>query len=138
MVPADRAIAEAPASISHAPLLGPEKPPLVQGDGLIEVGWGDEEEASALDLESSPLILDEPAASDDHEAIRAWNTWAGAQGRVPEGSAPVEVHDVTDEDEDPRAHFVPPNLRAEEGQDFAPFGHLFSRPRSTQDRDSVD
>jgi hypothetical protein len=136
MIPADRTIAEAPAASLHAPLLGPEKPPLVQRDGLIEVGWDDED--SGPELESSSSMLDEPAATADHEAIRAWNTWAGAQGRAPEGSATVEVHDLTDDDEDPRAHFVPPNVRAEEGQEFAPFGHLFSRPRSTQDRDSVD
>jgi general secretion pathway protein A len=134
-VPVAAALSEQPVTPT-APLLGPAKPPLLQSEGLIEVGWDDDELSS--ELESLPSTLDEPVDVTDHDAIHAWNTWANAQGRGPDREDPVEVHDQMDEDEDPRAHFVPPNFRAEDGQEFAPYGQLFSRSRSTQDRDSAE
>jgi hypothetical protein len=129
------AIITAPASA--APLLGPGKPPLVQSDGLIEVGW--DEDDLLMEMPSTPDGSPVVAQTD---AIHAWNTWAAGQGRGGDGALPAEIREaldespLTDEDEDPRAHFAPPNVRAEDRQEFAPYGQLFNRVRSAHDHDS--
>jgi hypothetical protein len=98
-------IPPAPSAVARAaPLLGPAKPPIVEEDGLIEVGWeptaaeSDDEagvlgasvEVSTAGRSGARTVaaagakdgVEEPV-NDHYAALQAWNEWARNQGRGP-------------------------------------------------------
>jgi type II secretory pathway predicted ATPase ExeA len=147
--------------VESVPLLGDSKPPLVVEDGLIEVGWDDDpksDEEMAPPYPEMPSFaparsgvgVSSPGSTDDrktiddyYDALQAWNDWASSQGKSPqaaiqEPATSVPVAGSSDEETVDDDVFEQSNVWADDGQQFAPYGQLFSRARSTKDSDATD
>jgi type II secretory pathway predicted ATPase ExeA len=133
---------ESDGPVRDVPLVGPSKPPIRVGEGMIEVGWqpevdpeqltGEDDDESEAFAELTQTVDDdgdgevEERIDDHYAALQAWQEWAKNQGRHPEidpGPSPRSVAVIREES--PIDSF--PNVRAEEEHGFAPLGRLFSR-----------
>ncbi len=128
----------------HGPLLGPSRKPLVEGDGVIEVGWDGVEDDLAESPQSSRLPVQTREISeldervDDHyAALQAWDEWTKHGFRKPvrpdETSLDAESQESRSWNEalelepttDPGAAPVRVRLDAEEPN--APYSKLFGK-----------
>lgn len=114
--------------------LGTPRPPLVEADGVVEVGWENDETPYETDAEPTLAPVDEPEAGpvgveDHYAALQAWDEWTRNQGRVE--SEPARASARVAAAASPGD--APGQLRFEHEQAFAPYGQLFSRLRTSQD-----
>lgn len=126
---------------SPEPLV-PAKPPLREEDGLIEVGWDADSDVEVGEESVGTVAVsairqtcfpgDEPI--DDHyAALQAWEEWSRNQRRgVPahhsaESIEPDESAEEFDLDDKPSELDALPDVWADGGQSFGPYGQLFSR-----------
>lgn len=133
-VAAAHAASTAPAP-RPAPLL-PTRPPLVEDEGLIEVGWP----ADATETPSDPTPVpmpspDDPALAsevveDAYTALQAWQEWAASTARAAEAATSPRLagEPVIPEPEEP-------NVWLDPAEPFAPYGDLFARNRPATPRD---
>lgn len=141
------------------PLLGPGRPPIVEEEGLIEVGWmppetteessdGRPGEATAPTTATGQRTTElaepvEEALDDHYAALAAWDEWARNQDRRPAGSRDdrdLASGPILDDrpEEELRADGLPPgagHVWAEGPDSFAPYSQLFSRLRPSKDPD---
>ena len=126
----------------------PVRPPLRVEDGLIEVGWSPESEATAtreaelIDSEFADqadsveaLPTDEPV-EDHYAALQAWNEWARNQGRGTSSPQALPTSDTTEAEtleEADSALDLHPQLWGDSQQPFAPYSQLFGRARPAKD-----
>jgi general secretion pathway protein A len=149
--------AHEPDSVRSAPLLGPTRPPLIEEEGLIEVGWEPAESVEAPvdagdEAAEAPGPAAEPSAQataaepseealrDHYAALQAWNEWARNQGRRPSGARDDDECVALDDrpEEELRADGLNPSpghVWAEGPDSFAPYSQLFSRLRPSKDPD---
>ncbi len=140
------------------PLIASTRPPIDEGEGMIEVGWESPavEESDALPepvpAPTEPAVTPASTASaaltsptgeevvqDHYAALQAWTEWSKNQGRQPvaaEWTEPESLAEVADREEDegePPRSSKPPGVWAEAEQGFAPYGQLFTRLKRASD-----
>ncbi len=126
----------------------PARPPLFEGEGLIEVGWptgeGElEEGASASDEGESWPEASEEVVEDPYTALQAWQEWTAANARAVENGRRGDLGESEAEELGSTVETVEEIVEPTEGtvwgepaQEFAPYGDLFSRNRPATPRDS--
>jgi general secretion pathway protein A len=137
------------------PPFGAGKPPILDEEGLIEVGWDatSEPEGEAEEhVPSSDRIRDvageapisaesDEAIQDRYAALQAWSEWARNQGRAldldPSRAAAPATASASASDDSPEAVSTMagnPSIWADARQGFAPYSQLFSRLKQSKDK----
>jgi hypothetical protein len=108
----------------------PTRPPVLEGEGLIEVGWTVEPTVAQNELARAGQVpVETEVVEDPYTALQAWQEWAATVNREAVGGASGVSETDGPRGEGPSVWMDPP-------QSHAPYGDLFGQGRPAAPHDT--